>query len=214
MMRRATAATLGVLFAAGLCVSSAQAAYDVTVEQVGPDVVATGSGTLDLAAFPFFSSIGFSSAGIGTLSVRSLVLIGQTASFDDYYSGDPNAVTGPSYFGTIGTGANATSGTGSFVGFRAPFSDLTGGSEVDVPNGYVSGDPLGVSTATWDGSTIASLGLIPGVYTWTWGSGATADSFTMTISASVPEPGTWLLLGCGLLGLTALRGRASRRASV
>ena len=82
------------------------------------------------------------------------------------------------------------------------------------PQRLCLGDPLGVSTATWDGSTIASLGLIPGVYTWTWGSGATADSFTMTISASVPEPGTWLLLGCESLGLTALRGRASRRASV
>ena len=80
MMRRATAAaTVGVLLAAGLSVSSAQAAYTLNVEQVGPDVVATGSGTLDLAAFPFSAS-SFGSPAVATLGVRSLILIGGTAS--------------------------------------------------------------------------------------------------------------------------------------
>ena len=64
-------------------------------------------------------------------------------------------------------------------------------------------------TATWDDTTISGLGLTPGTYTWTWGSGATADSFVINIPP-VPEPTTLTLLGSALfgLGVVYLRRRA------
>jgi hypothetical protein len=62
--------------------------------------------------------------------------------------------------------------------------------------------------ATWTSATLGSLGVTPGTYTYTWGSGATADSLTVN---AVPEPSTWemLLSGVGLL----LYFRSRRAAS-
>jgi hypothetical protein len=53
--RIAGAAALGaaLLIGCGLSTPPAQAAYIVTLEQVGSNVVATGSGTLDTAALTF-----------------------------------------------------------------------------------------------------------------------------------------------------------------
>jgi PEP-CTERM motif len=85
---------------------------------------------------------------------------------------------------------------------------------VAVPLDYVSGAALGTSTATFAGATIASLGLTPGSYVWSWGSGPTADTFTLDIvagagvGAAVPEPATWATMLLGLAGLMLLRKRA------
>jgi hypothetical protein len=56
---------------------------------------------------------------------------------------------------------------------------------------------------TFAGDTFASLGVTPGTYVWTWGSGATADSFTLQIgpAQTVPEPASLTLLAVGLAGL-------------
>jgi hypothetical protein len=75
---------------------------------------------------------------------------------------------------------------------------------LNLPNGYVSGSPLS-ATSTYTSQTFASLGLTPGTYTWTWGSGPTADSFTVQIGA-VPEP-TSSLLVCLSLVFAALQRR-------
>jgi len=75
-----------------------------------------------------------------------------------------------------------------------------------VPHGYVSGTILSDSM-TFNNATFASLGLTPGTYVWTWGTGLENQNFTLVIeSAGVPDGGsTASLLGCALLGLTALR---------
>jgi PEP-CTERM motif len=72
---------------------------------------------------------------------------------------------------------------------------------------YVSGSPLS-ETSTYLGATFASLGVTPGQYVYTWGSGDHADSFTINIGASpVPEPSTWamMLIGFAGLGYAALK---------
>jgi hypothetical protein len=69
-----------------------------------------------------------------------------------------------------------------------------------LPQGYVSGDPLSDS-ATYTGATFASLGVTPGTYVWTWGSGADADNFTLQIGpTAAPEPSSLLLLAGALTG--------------
>jgi hypothetical protein len=57
-----------------------------------------------------------------------------------------------------------------------------------VPFDYVSGDPLSASS-TYVGATIASLGMTPGEYVWTWGSGDTADSFTLNVGVCEQDLG-------------------------
>ena len=57
-----------------------------------------------------------------------------------------------------------------------------------MPQGYVFGTAL-ADTATWADATFSSLGVTPGVYEWTWGSGAHADSFTLEIGAGAFDLG-------------------------
>jgi hypothetical protein len=68
--------------------------------------------------------------------------------------------------------------------------------------GYVSGHAL-ADTMTFDNTTFTGLGVTPGTYEWTWGSGLTADSFTLQIGpVAVPAP----LIGHGLSVLLAVGG--------
>src|SRR5947208_6915811 len=50
------ATTLAIVLTSLLSVRSAQAGYTVTLQQVGPDVVATGSGAIDLTGLTFANS--------------------------------------------------------------------------------------------------------------------------------------------------------------
>ena len=75
-----------------------------------------------------------------------------------------------------------------------------------MPVGYISGAAL-LDTATYAGQTFASLGVIPGTYEWTWGTGAN-QNFTLTTSAvAVPEPSSLVVLGGGLLAMWRARRR-------
>jgi hypothetical protein len=176
----------------------AEASVVIDMSEVGGNVVTTGSGTVDLTDLSFSSSgsdAGFVFASVGAVAVGS-------SGADDLYSG----ATGPASFGA--------------GGFIIPFGqsgDLLGlianvaPAEILVPHGYVSGASLSGSS-TYVGQTFASLGLTPGTYLYTWGSGPTADSLTVQIGpAAIPEPGSWgmMLLGFAALGLAGFR--ASRR---
>lgn len=185
--------------AASLISASAQAAFTVTISQVGANVVADGSGTFNLTALvPHTSGITTGGAGIAPQSAD--VAIGPIAqTLEDPYSG----IAGPTSFGSGGL-ANADAGSGAIVEVAGNATYLY------VPAGYVSGNPL-TGSATWNNQTLAGLGLTPGTYVWTWGSGATADSFTVIIGAaptstSVPTLSQWGLLALSaLLSLVAVR---------
>ncbi len=91
--------------------------------------------------------------------------------------------TGLSGPASVGAGAVrlATSNSGDAV-------FLYGSSgELYLPFGYVSGTPLSAS-ATFNGTTIPSMGLTPGTYTWTFGSGPSADTVVVQISSVVTPP--------------------------
>ena len=118
------------------------------------------------------------------------LVIGPAIPTDDiYYSGIAGTAV------AFGSGGEffADSGSGAVVGLGT-FEETSGGV-IAVPEDAVSGAALGTSTATFANATLMSLGLTPGTYVWAWGSGATADSFTLEIAtargaSAVPEPGT------------------------
>ncbi len=176
----------------------AYAGFTITLTETGGNVVATGVGTL---------LTGGLTSGITLEGVPAMVPAGSfmeigADSLAHFYSG---AIIGPSSFGP-GTGANAAFGIGDFAGI-----DIADGPLLWVPQNYTSGSPL-ASSATWTGQTFSSLGVTPGTYTWTWGSGPTADFLTLN-AVAVPEPATnaMLALGIVVLAAPAVRYQRSRK---
>jgi hypothetical protein len=179
--------------------SSAQAKYVVRFEEVGNNVVETGSGALDVTDLtnlggsitqkaavapndPFFSS--------GAMGAELQVFVGD--------------LTGPGDFGAgVETFADQSGGDGVGVFASDSFS-------LFLPLGYTSGSPLS-DTSTYLFETLASLGIRPGEYVWSWGSGADADTFTIEVGgvspSPIPEPSTWamLLLGSAGLGYASIK---------
>jgi len=184
-----------------LICAQARASVIMTLEQVGPSVVATGSGTLDIADLSYFGS---SNAAPFIFPADAVLLEGSSSAGYNIYSG----LTGPSNFGG-GPHTAASSGTGDAMAIDGAFNIVV------VPVGYVSG-ALVSSSATWDNTTLATLAVVSEVYTWTWGSGADADSLTLyagvAAPATAPEPGSLLLVvaGTGALVMDYLKRRVGR----
>ncbi len=103
--------------------------------------------------------------------------------------------TGPSAFGTGEDEVFATSSIGDLVGING------GNRQLAVPSDYVSGAPL-LDSAIWTGSSFTSLGITPGTYVYSWGSGPTASTFTIIAeSTAVPEPAPSFVLVLGIVAL-------------
>jgi hypothetical protein len=169
--------------------------FTMTLQQVGANVVANGSGAFNLTGLIFNGSTNASSAinpSIGAIQTGA-------PGFIDVWSG---FTTGPTSFGS-GNLSVANTASGDLVGSVPTF-----GGNLFVPQGYLTGDLS--SSATWNNASFASLGLTPGTYVWTWGNGLPNQSFTLVIGGSVPDGGSTVsLLGCALLGLAALRRKLS-----
>jgi hypothetical protein len=179
----ARCAVAALLF--GLAATQSHAAFVVTMQQVGSDVVATGSGTINTGALTF-ENLG-DGGNDYVIPEHDDMLVGQPGVFTSQYNAD---IDGPANFGD-GSVTQSPTGTGDELIFTG-----TNGS-IFLPLGYVSGASLS-DTATFSDSTFDSLGITQGTYTWTWGSGDTADSFTLN-AGSVPEPASVSLLAIGLL---------------
>jgi hypothetical protein len=168
--------------------------YVVTLEEVGSNVVATGGGQIDLTGLMFRGFGGSTGPVINPGFAGSQFVIGATGSFDVYFR-----FTGPN-FGT-GSATPASTGTGDLVGFVLNVGQLY------VPAGYVSGNPL-TDSATYDNATFASLSVIPGVYKYSWGSGAD-QRITLEIGQT-PLPAALPLFATGL-GAMGLFGWLKKR---
>jgi hypothetical protein len=175
--------------------------YTITLQQVGSNVVANGSGAINLTGLTFVVS-GTLEPGVIVPNIGIIQIGGSLGNpFIDQYIG----ITGPTSFGS-GDAFEANTNSGDFVGIFG----LTG--NIDVPQGYVSDTPLSDSM-TFNNATFASLFVTPGTYIWTWGTGG-SQNFTLQIGSvgvpGVPDGGsTVFLLGCALLGLTVLRRKLS-----
>jgi hypothetical protein len=174
---------LGLVSLLGLGITqSAKANFIATMNQVGTDVVVTGSGTIDLTGLSFFANGSAPAAMI--IPIQGLLYLNDGPV--DVYAN----ISGPFSFGMGGT-TRASSSSGDAVGL-----DGLGSNRLFVPSGYLSGNPLS-DTSTYSNATLASVGVTPGTYIWTWGTGIHADSFTLQI---VPEPSTSALLGLTGIG--------------
>lgn len=198
MRRLLFLATLGVTCTLG---TARAAQLQVVFEQVGANVVATGSGSL-----PDLNGLSFSFNSNSTPLINPApqgpnVRVGATATAD-FYLGD-FVVTGS--LGSINLTTTANSGSGPIFGYT--------GSFLALPVSYSTGTQL-TSTATWTNTTFEALGLTPGATAnITWGSGARS----MAVSV-VPEPSTWAMgaggLACAAWGAWGRRKRAADHGPV
>ena len=183
--------------------------YVVKLVQQGTNVVATGSGAIDLTGLTF--EYGTVTGGATLWPSSGFVMTGPQSNVAlDTYTG----FAGPASFGS-GALAAASVDTGDTVGIFGS-SSFYGITNLWVPSGYVSEAAL-LGTSTYYNASFAGLGLTPGTYTWTWGTGAN-QSFTLQTSvasvASVPEPVALGMFGLGVLligGFVTLRRREQRQ---
>jgi hypothetical protein len=198
--------TLAVAAALSLTVAGGRADASVVIDifQHGGNVVAMGGGTIDLNGLSLFDS----SAPSGAPAVEpnvGVVFVGPDVDIDAY-----TGISGPMSFGAGGF-TLGSSGSGDTFGVDAA-PTIVNSSLLVVPTGYASGTAL-AGSSIYDGQTLASLGLTPGTYVYTWNSSpAQDDSLTVKIG-SIPEPATWamMLLGFAALGFAGFR--ATRRSA-
>jgi PEP-CTERM motif len=190
-------ASVAILALGVVAASSAQAAYVVTFEEVGSNVVESGSGMLDptdLTSTSFGTNEESVSAGSATY------FSGGASAIEHEFTGD---ISGPASWGP-GTPSPAfpSSSSGAGVGFEAPTMGIW------VPFKHILFQPLS-ETSTYSDASFSSLGMTRGTYVYSWGTGAHADTFTVEIG--VPEPSTWamMLAGFAALAYVALRRKAA-----
>ena len=153
---------------------SARAVVMLNAVESGGDVVISGGGTLNTNGF---------GAVTGTF-----VPLTQSASVDPA-TGEFITATSTGHFsffrplttpGAFGTGALHAATTSSGDSFGIVQSG--GNPALLLPAGIPSGGSV-LASATYSGQTFASMGMNPGRYAWTWGSGANADQMVLDIGA-------------------------------
>lgn len=205
-----TGGLVRLLLASALLVPTVCAGHIVSFREVGNDVIASGSGPLDLTGL----SRTVSTASVGHIDPDGATVVTGPA-IPNVATVDALAGAGAWYlrFGS-GSGAIADSGTGDMVGL----TEGKGTSLLLVPAGYVSGNSLS-NESTYANKSLGSLGLTPGTYVWSWGAGQN-QNFTMVIGVAagplpIPEPSSAMLLGTTLAGMIVIlqRRRQSRSHS-
>ncbi len=194
--------------------SSASAAVTVVFEEVGGNVVATASGSLNTSGFG--APAGTTATGVLFYGAPDQwvyeIGAGSASSYTAPFSPAQTLHTMPFPVTAADTDSGGPVGVLDSPGFPA-------GPRLSVPSGYVSGSPIN-ATATWNGASFASLSLVPGSYVFDYGddsltfivrsSGVGAPLPPLTVFSVPALPLAGLVLAVlGLAGLAArrLRGR-------
>lgn len=167
-----------------ICSSSGYATVNITVSEIGSDVVAEATGTLDLTG----ASVTTPGSNVGGGMIPNLAYL----------------VLGPGSFPfgktTATSGAPPTFGSGGFTGPSSHVGDSIGfyGSEIRFDAAFTGGSIS--ATTTWSSTDFATLGLSKTSFTLTLPN----DSINVSV---IPEPESVALF----LGLAAILGIISRK---
>lgn len=186
---------------AGIMPVASQATVVIEFDEVGPNVVATGRGTLDLTAFgnpDETYSLPVLDPTNGKVTIGATNFLG--ANLSSYGIRPRSRFVGPIGFG-FGDLRLSFGGTGDPIGIDGRHGIIT------VANTYVSGQYLS-GTQTYLNTTLAGLGLQPGHTGWYWYT-STPDSslpshfdqFVLQFGPPVPELSTWAMMLLGFCGL-------------
>jgi hypothetical protein len=202
---------LGVIFWPSI---AAHSAIVLTVKQDGNDVVVIGSGSANTT-----SLLNPPGSPTPELDYTNVLWDNQIYAGPDAFNGVPpqvdvnlwSGINGPLSFNTDPLIAPAYPDSGSGDLFGIYIDNVTNKPLLVLPILYGSGNPLN-GTSRFDGSTLSSLGLNPGVFTWSWGMGLNADSFELRIEP-VPVPAPLPLAGVPIAWKMAKRMRRASRDS-
>lgn len=168
-----------------------------SLQDVGSDLVLTASGSVDSITGLTVDTINQPGGNSNMQASAGLFVAGTGTSYNQYSN-----VSGPNSIGPGGGFGIATGGS------SGPFAGINGsGGGLYTQGNYVVGTPIN-STSTWTGASLASYGITPGVYTWTWGGGSGDSAVLYAGVTPIPEPATYIALAgfCGL-GLFVWRRR-------
>lgn len=170
------------------------AALIFTMGEVGSDVVLTASGSANTSTLGYGYPVGLNLPSINTAQASFLVGPADGASL--IFFGDAFA-SAPERFGALNMQIVATEGSGTMAG-------IINNQALMLPYGYESGATV-AGSALFANQSFESLGVTPGSYVWTWGSGDNMDSLTLHIGM-VPEPGAYAVLtSAGVLAFVLAR---------
>lgn len=199
-MFRTLIAALFVLLVSGGAASAAT--LTINVRQVGPDVVVTANGNIDLTGLTLtdFGVPGSEGLGIANVDINpSLGLfVGPPGVVVEIFIYDMTSVP---FFGPGSDFTVPDFGTGTVLGLYAPFGGIPNPT-FSIERDYVSLAPIS-SSSTYLGVTLATLGFTDGQYSFAFGN----NILLVNVSSAVPLPAALPLFGAGL----AVFGWARRR---
>lgn len=160
----------------------------LTVEQVGADVVITGSGSIDTSGFSEYGTRNDYNNELSNIKIFAGPATSSNGSIRTW-SGLDGALTIGSASSVFTPDSSIASSFGQLFGIEADSTPLTlGGIPLLVlPQNYVSGSALS-GTSRYSNKTLSQLGLTPGTQTWSVGSGASLQTVQITTSVPVPAP--------------------------